>query len=202
MVIMGLCPRLGVWMLSRRRCLEGRVPGGEGRHLRPLGYESARSRLAPSQPCSDIPGDQRTGDSTVSPVPRVSPRDIASWSQIWSHTHDHRYPPHQPAPLVGPQHPDMIWEQATYISSRRCPWRDARAGVEIRRISTISPGGIYFRARNARTSPSNTTSTIRDLATGLCLSSDAAGEVFAVSCTNPPTATPIHSGSSPNPVDR
>ena len=39
---------------------------------------------------------------------------------------------------------------------------------------------------------SNTTSTIRDLATGLCLSSNATGKVFAVSCTNPPPATPIH----------
>jgi hypothetical protein len=39
---------------------------------------------------------------------------------------------------------------------------------------------------------SNTTSTIRDLASGLCLSSNATGDVFAVSCTSPPTTTPVH----------
>ncbi|MFZ0119232.1 MAG: RICIN domain-containing protein [Pseudonocardiaceae bacterium] len=38
---------------------------------------------------------------------------------------------------------------------------------------------------------SNTTSTIRDLATGLCLTSDVTGNVFAVSCLSPtPTSAP------------
>ncbi len=38
---------------------------------------------------------------------------------------------------------------------------------------------------------SNATSTIRDLATGLCLTSDVTGDVFAVSCLSPtPTSAP------------
>lgn len=39
---------------------------------------------------------------------------------------------------------------------------------------------------------SNTTSTLRDLASGRCLTSNATGDAFAVSCTSPPTATPLH----------
>jgi hypothetical protein len=34
--------------------------------------------------------------------------------------------------------------QRRFHYSRRCPWRDARATMEIRHISTISPRGTYF----------------------------------------------------------
>ncbi len=58
---------------------------GQDPNLRPLGYESARSRLTPSHPYPDVPPDQPACETRPSqrlhPVP---PRGLVSWSQIWS----------------------------------------------------------------------------------------------------------------------